>query len=95
VLPTFAEPPGAGHGGHRRPPVLDSTYPVSHMGNVEDIARQIEALSPEERAQFRAWFQEFDLAGADPQLEADIQAGKVDPLVQDVLRDKTGKAKPL
>ena len=65
------------------------------MGNVEDIARQIEALSPEERAQLHDWFQEFDLAGADPQLEADIQAGKVDPLVQDVLRDKTGKAKPL
>ena len=75
--------------------MIDSTYPVSHMGNVEDIARQIEALSPEERAQLRDWFQEFDLAGADPQLEADIQAGKVDPLVQDVLRDKTGKAKPL
>ena len=65
------------------------------MGNVDDIARQIEALSPEERAQLRAWFQDFDVAGADPQLEADIQAGKVDPLVQDVLRDKTGKAKPL
>ena len=63
------------------------------MGNVDDITRQIEALSPEERAQFRAWFQEFDLAGADPQLEADIQAGKVDPLVQDVLRDKTGPAR--
>ena len=66
------------------------------MGDVENIARQIEALSPEERAQLRAWFQEFDLAGADPQLEADIQAGKVDPLVQDALRDiKAGKAKPL
>lgn len=75
--------------------VLNSFCQVSHMGNVEDIARQIEALSPEERAQLRDWFQEFDLAGADPQLEADIQAGKVDPLVQDVLRDKTGKAKPL
>ena len=66
------------------------------MGNVDDITRQIEALSPEERAQLRAWFQEFDLAGADAQLEADIQAGKVDPLVQDALRDiKAGKAKPL
>lgn len=65
------------------------------MGNVEDIARQIEALSPEEVAQFRAWFLEFDLAASDPQLEADIQAGKVDPLVQDALRDqKAGKVKP-
>lgn len=65
------------------------------MGKVEDIARQIEGLSPEERAQFRAWFLEFDVAAADPQLEADIQAGKVDPIVQDVLRDKADKAKPL
>jgi len=73
--------------------VLDFTCPAIHMGNVDDITRQIEALSPEERAQLRAWFQEFDLAGADPQLEADIQAGKVDPLVQDVLRDKTGPAR--
>ena len=63
------------------------------MGNVDDITRQIEALSPEARAQLRAWFQEFDLAGADAQLEVDIQAGKVDPLVQDVLRDKTGPAR--
>jgi len=65
------------------------------MGDVENIARQIEALPPEELAQFRAWFLEFDLAAADPQLETDIRAGKVDPIVQDVLRDKAGKAKPL
>lgn len=65
------------------------------MGNVEDIARQIQALSPEELAQFRAWYLAFDLAASDPQLEADIQAGKVDPLVQDALRDhNVGKAKP-
>jgi len=65
------------------------------MGDVENIARQIEALSPEERAEFRAWFLGFDLAAADPQLETDIRAGKVDPIVQDVLRDKAGRAKPL
>ena len=75
--------------------VLNSTCRVIHMGDVENIARQIEALSPEELAQLRAWFLEFDVAAADPQLEADIQAGKVDPLVQDALRDiKAGKAKP-
>ena len=65
------------------------------MGDVENIQRQIEALSPEELAQLRAWFLEFDVAAGDPQLEADIQAGKVDPLVQDALRNiKAGKAKP-
>lgn len=76
--------------------MLDFMHRVTHMGIVEDIARQIEALSPEELAQFRAWFLEFDVAGSDPQLEADIQAGKVDPLVQDVLREhNAGKGKRL
>jgi hypothetical protein len=45
------------------------------MGDIENIERQIEALSAEELAQFRAWFVEFDWAAWDRQLEADIQAG--------------------
>ena len=32
------------------------------MGNVEKIKQDIQALSPEELAQFRAWFQEYDWA---------------------------------
>ena len=57
------------------------------MGKIENIERQIEALSPEELAQFRAWFLEFDWAAWDRQLEADIQAGKLDQLVQKARRD--------
>jgi hypothetical protein len=66
------------------------------MGNVENIERQVEALSPEELAQFRAWFLEFDWTAWDRQLEVDIQTGKLDRLAQDALRDHgAGKTTPL
>jgi hypothetical protein len=66
------------------------------MGKIENIERQIEALSPEELAQFRAWFLEFDWAAWDRQLEADIQAGKLDRLAQEACRDHAaGKTTPL
>lgn len=66
------------------------------MGNVEKIERDIQALSPEELAQFRAWFLEYDRAAWDRQLEHDVQAGKLDPLADKALRDHAaGKTKPL
>jgi hypothetical protein len=75
--------------------MLDSIWLVI-MGNIENIERQIEALSPEERAQFRAWFLEFDWAAWDRQLEADIQAGKLNRLVQEARRDHAAdKTTPL
>ena len=65
------------------------------MGKIENIERQIEALSPEELAQF-PWFLEFDWAAWDRQLEADIQAGKLDRLAQEARRDHAaGKTTPL
>ena len=74
--------------------MLDSICLV--MGKIENIERQIEALTPEELAQFRAWFLEFDWAAWDRQLEADIQAGKLDRLVQEARRDHAAdKTTPL
>jgi hypothetical protein len=75
--------------------MLDSICLVI-MGKIGNIERQIEALTPEELAQFRAWFVEFDWAAWDRQLEADIQAGKLDRLVQEAHRDHAaGKTTPL
>ena len=66
------------------------------MGKIENIERQIEALSPEELAQFRAWFLEFDCVAWDRQLEADIQAGKLHRLAEEARRDHAaGKTTPL
>ena len=66
------------------------------MGKVEKIEREIEALSPEELVQLRAWFLEFDWAAWDRQLAADVEAGKLDRLAQAARRDHAaGKTTPL
>jgi hypothetical protein len=66
------------------------------MDKVENIERQVQALSQEELAQFRAWFVEFDWAGWDRQIERDARAGKLDALAQKALRDHTsGKTTPI
>ena len=57
------------------------------MGKVEYIEQQIQALSAEELAEFRAWFVEHDWAAWDRQLERDIGAGKLDALGEQALRD--------
>lgn len=44
------------------------------MSKIEKIERQVEALSPEELAQFRAWFLEFDWVAWDLQLKSALAA---------------------
>jgi hypothetical protein len=56
------------------------------MSQVEAIERQIEKLSPEELAKLHEWFANFDAAVWDRQLEADVQAGKLDSLAERALR---------
>jgi hypothetical protein len=57
------------------------------MDKVENIEQQIQALSPEELAQLRAWFLEFDWAAWDRQIERDVRAGRLDALAEKALRD--------
>jgi len=57
------------------------------MSKVEQLERQIRSLSERELAEFRAWFQEFDWAMWDRQLERDIANGKLDELAEKALRD--------
>jgi hypothetical protein len=66
------------------------------MGKLEKIQQQIQGLSAEELAQFRAWFLEFDWVAWDRQIEQDVRAGKLEALAEQALRDHaTGKTKPL
>ena len=66
------------------------------MGKVEKIEQEVQALSPDELAQFRAWFSEYDWAAWDRQLERDVQTGRLDDLAEKALRDHAaGKTKPL
>src|SRR4029450_8681406 len=76
--------------------MLDFKCRVIHMGDIEKIDRQIETVPAQELAQFRAWFVEFDWAAWDPQLEADIRAGKLDQFIENARGDHAkGKTTPL
>jgi hypothetical protein len=55
------------------------------MGKIEKIEQEVQALSPEELAQFRAWFLEYDWAAWDRQIERDSQAGRLDDLAAKAL----------
>ncbi len=57
------------------------------MRKVEKIEQDVQALSQEELARFRAWFLEYDWAAWDRQLEQDAQAGRLDQLAEKALRD--------
>ena len=55
------------------------------MGKIEK--REIQTLSAEELAQFRAWFLEYDWAIWDRQIQRDAEAGRLDDLAARALRD--------
>ena len=66
------------------------------MSKVEHLEQQVQSLSEEELAQFRAWFIEFDWAMWDRQMARDVAAGKLDALGEKALRDHaSGKTTPL
>jgi hypothetical protein len=55
------------------------------MGKVQGIERQVEALSPQELAEFRDWFAAFDAEVWDRRFEADATSGKLDALAEKAL----------
>jgi hypothetical protein len=57
------------------------------MGNVPEIEAAVRELSPSDLSSFRKWFQEFDAEAWDRQMEQDIQAGKLDALGEEALKD--------
>jgi hypothetical protein len=66
------------------------------MGKVERLEQEIQALSPDEFAQLRAWFLEYDWAAWDRQIERDVLAGRLDELADKALRDHAAdKTTPL
>ena len=66
------------------------------MTRVEKLEQEIAALAPDELAELRAWFAEFDWANWDRQLEEDVKAGKLDHLIAEARRDHAkGRTTPL
>jgi hypothetical protein len=58
------------------------------VSEVDQIERQIEGLSPEDLAQFRAWFLEYDAGAWDRQIEGDSKAGRLDGMIADALAEQ-------
>lgn len=64
--------------------------------SVEELEKEIAALSAGERARLLRRLEEMDAADFDARLEADIRAGKFDKLADQALADhKAGTTKPL
>jgi hypothetical protein len=57
------------------------------MSTVEDIETAVRSLSAEELDAFRNWFLAFGAAAWDRQIEADVQAGRLDALAAEALAD--------
>lgn len=66
------------------------------MSDLEQLAKHVEKLSPEELRKFRVWFAEFDAGVWDAQIEANSRAGKLDALVAEALAEhQAGKTREL
>ncbi len=66
------------------------------MHNVGNIKKAVAELGAQELSRFREWFEEFDAAVWDKQLEADAKSGKLDGLAERALADfKAGRYKKL
>ena len=56
------------------------------MTNVEEIKAAITQLSPQALGELREWYAEFDAQEWDKQIEADVEAGRLDSLAEDAIR---------
>lgn len=59
------------------------------MTSIQAIEAAVEQLDPAGRARFRAWFERFDAADWDQQLEHDVEAGALAWLAEEALADLT------
>jgi hypothetical protein len=66
------------------------------MSTIQEIERAVSELTPQELAEFRQWFREFDAAEWDRQFEDDVAAGRLDALADEALADlRAGRTRPL
>lgn len=61
--------------------------PAIAMSDVKSIEDAVKSLPPQDLAEFRRWFAEFDTAAWDRQIEQDLAAGKLDGLLMEAQAD--------
>jgi len=63
---------------------------------IEDLEQAVAKLPPDQFAKFRAWFEAFEAARFDGNIERDIMAGKLDRFGDRALDDfRKGRAREL
>lgn len=66
------------------------------MTKLEKIERDIAALSPDELARLREWFEQHEADAFDRRIERDAATGRLDSLADAALADhRAGKTRPL
>jgi len=64
--------------------------------SVEELEKAVAELPPDKLAKFRTWFEEFEAARFDAQIEADAKSGKLDKFAEAALEDfRKGRAREL
>ena len=58
------------------------------MGDIAHLKGAVEKLSPDEQAEFRAWFIARDAEQWDEQIAADLKAGRLDPLIAEAKAER-------
>ena len=63
---------------------------------IEELEKAVAKLPPDQFAQFRAWFDEFDAARFDQKIERDAKTGKLDALADQAIDDlRKGRTRAL
>ena len=63
---------------------------------VEELEEEIKQLSQDQLKKFRAWYEEFDSAVWDEQIQKDAEAGKLDSIAYEAVKDhKAGKSEKI
>ncbi len=57
------------------------------MSTIQEIESAVTQLSPEQLADFRAWFTEYDAQKWDAQIAEDATSGRLDALADEALAD--------
>lgn len=70
--------------------VIGPLTAATEMSKLEALEKRVSGLSAEELTQFRQWFAEFDAAAWGRQIDREVNAGKLDALADEALRDYAG-----
>lgn len=66
------------------------------MSTVEEIEKAVAGLPAQDLAAFRAWFEAFEAARFDEQIEQDAHGGKLDGLAEQAISEhRAGRSREL